>query len=160
MFVVNTQQCFAYTPQAKFPAHNLNFHWRWRGDGIISRLDFKIFSTLQSLLKSDCHHLPFIKYSESCVSEKIKFIWHLPDIYINLNAVFEIIEAYDCQLIWFPKMYTLYTNHNNNYNLCLHHVQIVQWPCDILPTLHLIKGYKRLQEHWPYILTKWQTDCT
>ena len=24
------QQCFAFTPQAKFPAHNLNFHWRWR----------------------------------------------------------------------------------------------------------------------------------
>ena len=29
-FVDNTQQCFAFTPQAKFPAHNLNFHWKWR----------------------------------------------------------------------------------------------------------------------------------
>ena len=29
-FVYNTQQCFAFTPQANFPAHNLNFHWRWR----------------------------------------------------------------------------------------------------------------------------------
>ena len=28
-FVDNTQQCFAFTPQANFPAHNLNFHWRW-----------------------------------------------------------------------------------------------------------------------------------
>ena len=29
-FVDNTQQCFAFTPQANFPVHNLNFHWRWR----------------------------------------------------------------------------------------------------------------------------------
>ena len=29
-FVDNAQQCFAFTPQANFPAHNLNFHWRWR----------------------------------------------------------------------------------------------------------------------------------
>ena len=25
-FVNNAQQCFAFTPQANFPAHNLNFH--------------------------------------------------------------------------------------------------------------------------------------
>jgi hypothetical protein len=25
-FVDSAQQCFAFTPQAKFPAHNLNFH--------------------------------------------------------------------------------------------------------------------------------------
>ena len=25
MFVDNAQQCFAFTPQANFPAHNLNF---------------------------------------------------------------------------------------------------------------------------------------
>ena len=30
MFVDIIQQCFAFTPQANFPAHNLNFHWRWR----------------------------------------------------------------------------------------------------------------------------------
>ena len=29
-FVDNTQQCFAFMPQVNFPAHNLNFHWRWR----------------------------------------------------------------------------------------------------------------------------------
>ena len=29
-FVENTQQCFAFTPQGNFTAHNLNFHWRWR----------------------------------------------------------------------------------------------------------------------------------
>ena len=29
-FVDNVQQCFVFTPQANFPAHNLNFHWRWR----------------------------------------------------------------------------------------------------------------------------------
>ena len=25
-----THQCFALLPQLNFPAHNLNFHWRWR----------------------------------------------------------------------------------------------------------------------------------
>ena len=30
-FVYNTQQCFAFTPQTNFPAHNLNFHSRWGG---------------------------------------------------------------------------------------------------------------------------------
>jgi hypothetical protein len=29
-FVDNGHQCFAFTRQANFPAHNLNFHWRWR----------------------------------------------------------------------------------------------------------------------------------
>ena len=28
-FIDNAHQCFAFTPQANFPAHNLNFHWRW-----------------------------------------------------------------------------------------------------------------------------------
>ena len=29
-FVDYAQHCFAFTPQANFLAHNLNFHWRWR----------------------------------------------------------------------------------------------------------------------------------
>ena len=29
-FVNITQQCFALLPQGNFPAHDLNFHWRWR----------------------------------------------------------------------------------------------------------------------------------
>ena len=29
-FVDNAQQCFAFTPQTNFSAHNLNFHKRWR----------------------------------------------------------------------------------------------------------------------------------
>ena len=28
-FVDKAQQCFAFAPQANFPGHNLNFHWRW-----------------------------------------------------------------------------------------------------------------------------------
>ena len=28
-FVDNAQQRFVFTPQANFPVHNLNFHWRW-----------------------------------------------------------------------------------------------------------------------------------
>ena len=27
-FVDNAQQCFAFTPQANFPANNMNFHGR------------------------------------------------------------------------------------------------------------------------------------
>ena len=42
-FVDNAQQCFAFTPHANFPAHNLNFT---EGDEIESWLPFKIFSTL------------------------------------------------------------------------------------------------------------------
>ena len=38
-FVDNARQFFAFTPQAKFPALNLNFYWRWR-------LPFKKISTL------------------------------------------------------------------------------------------------------------------
>ena len=29
-FVDNSQQCFAFICQANFPAHNLNYHRRWR----------------------------------------------------------------------------------------------------------------------------------
>ena len=29
-FVDNSQQCFAFPPQANFPAYNLNFYWMWR----------------------------------------------------------------------------------------------------------------------------------
>ena len=29
-FVDNAQQCYAFTPQANFSTHNLNFHWNWR----------------------------------------------------------------------------------------------------------------------------------
>ena len=42
-FVDNAQQCFAFTRQANFPTHYLNFYWRW-WDRI--QATFKIFSTL------------------------------------------------------------------------------------------------------------------
>ena len=48
MFVDNAQQCFAFTPQAKFPAHSWIFI-ECEGDGIESRLPFKIFSTLKEI---------------------------------------------------------------------------------------------------------------
>ena len=34
MFVDNAQQCFAFTPQANFPTHNLNFHCEGETDQI------------------------------------------------------------------------------------------------------------------------------
>ena len=38
-FIDNAQQYFAFTPQANFPAHYLNFHWRLRWwDWIFSTL--------------------------------------------------------------------------------------------------------------------------
>ena len=42
-FVVNAQQCFAFTPHANFPAHDLN---EGEGDEIEFRLPFKNFCTL------------------------------------------------------------------------------------------------------------------
>ena len=42
---ITAQQCFAFTPQGNFPAHNLIFQLG-EGDEIVSRLPFKIFSTL------------------------------------------------------------------------------------------------------------------
>ena len=54
MFFNKTQQCFAFKPQTKFPAYNLNFT-ESEGDEIKSRLPFKIFSTLPlSALKIGC----------------------------------------------------------------------------------------------------------
>ena len=44
-FFDNAQKCFAFTPQANFPAHNLNFHWRWRWWDQI-QATFETFSTL------------------------------------------------------------------------------------------------------------------
>ena len=46
-FVDRAQQCLAFTPQANFPRHDLNFEGE--GDGIKSRLPFKKFSTLNKV---------------------------------------------------------------------------------------------------------------
>ena len=47
-FCFKAQQCFAFTPWANFPTHNLNFYWRWR-------LPLKIFSTLIKISSLDCY---------------------------------------------------------------------------------------------------------
>jgi len=47
-FFDNAQQCFVFTPQAHFPPIILIFT---EGDGIESRLPFKIFSTLIANVK-------------------------------------------------------------------------------------------------------------
>ena len=33
--------CFAFTPQANFPAHDLNFHWMWRYFPLYEIVDLK-----------------------------------------------------------------------------------------------------------------------
>ena len=43
-FVDNAQQCFAFTPQANFPAHNLKFSLKVMGLNPLSRQPFEIFS--------------------------------------------------------------------------------------------------------------------
>ena len=50
-FVDSAQQCFVFTPQANFPSHNLNFHWRWweRIQTIFLNLFF--FTSCQTSLK-------------------------------------------------------------------------------------------------------------
>ena len=45
-FVDITQQCFALLPEVNFPANNL----KGKGDGIESRLPFKIFSTINQCI--------------------------------------------------------------------------------------------------------------
>ena len=52
-FADNAKQCFALTPQANFPNNNLNFT-EGEGDGIKSRILFKIFSTLSKSVWSYC----------------------------------------------------------------------------------------------------------
>ena len=44
--LLSTPSNVAFTPQANFPAHILNFHWRWRWWDQI-QAPFKIFSTLE-----------------------------------------------------------------------------------------------------------------
>ena len=77
----NAQQCFAYTAKANFPAHILNFNWRW-WNRIESRLPFKIFSTLIDMRKlwSDTYELP-----SSLKSNDIIFIFSL-----SINAILEL----------------------------------------------------------------------
>ena len=56
-FVDNAQQCFAFTPPAKFPAHNLNFHWRWRWWDQIQATFYNLFYfTLSD--ESTMYHCP------------------------------------------------------------------------------------------------------
>ena len=50
MFDDNAQQCFAFTTQANFHTHNLNFT-EGEGDEIKSRIPFQIFSTLKDRKK-------------------------------------------------------------------------------------------------------------
>ena len=42
-FVDITKQGFASTLQVNFPAHNLNFHWRWRWSDWIQAIFLNIF---------------------------------------------------------------------------------------------------------------------
>jgi hypothetical protein len=65
-FVDNAQQCFTFTPQTNFPAHNLNFHLRWLG----SRLPFKIFSTLRNQ-RTDFLTFPYRKRKVALKSDQL-----------------------------------------------------------------------------------------
>jgi hypothetical protein len=65
-FVDNDQQCFAFLPQANFPAHNLNFQGEGDGDEIKSRLSFIIFSTLRSIGVSNFNSLQLANIMKQC----------------------------------------------------------------------------------------------
>ena len=56
-FCFQSQQCFAFTPQANFFAHNLNFHWRWWN---WLQVPFKIFSTLINYLVARAVFLSYL----------------------------------------------------------------------------------------------------
>ena len=53
-------QCFTFTPQANFPAQNLNFHLRWRWWDQI-QATFKIFSTYNPKTCSFKNNLALIR---------------------------------------------------------------------------------------------------
>ena len=52
-FVDNAQQYSALTPQPNFRTHNLIFFSEGEGDGIKTRLPFRIFSTLYDYNKNN-----------------------------------------------------------------------------------------------------------
>ena len=51
MFVDSAQQCFAFTPQANFPAHNLNLHKRWWDQIKATFQNVFYFNTLEQIEK-------------------------------------------------------------------------------------------------------------
>ena len=59
-FVANAQQFFAFTSQANFPIHNLNFHWRWRWWD-----PFKIFFTLLKIWRGNSPRPP--RFCRLCI---------------------------------------------------------------------------------------------
>ena len=59
-FVDISQQCFALLPQVTFPAHNLNFHWRWRWWDRIQAIIWNLFYFNWFLT-----HLEIVAFSKS-----------------------------------------------------------------------------------------------
>ena len=51
-FVDNPRQCFTFTPQANFSAHNLHFHWRWKWWDWIQAIFLNLFYFMKKLQKS------------------------------------------------------------------------------------------------------------
>ena len=77
LFVVNkllNAKCFAFTPQANFPAHNLNFHWRWMWLGPMQATFLNIFYSKYECIFGEeslaiCSRLVFGK------TKQISFEW-------------------------------------------------------------------------------------
>ena len=65
------QQCFAFTPQANFTAHNLNFHWRLRWWDQIQAISLNIF------------------YFTTKVSDNQNYKWHFINKLASLCSTFE-----------------------------------------------------------------------
>ena len=65
-----SQQCFAFTPQANFPAHNLNFHSRLRWWDQIQTIFWNVF---------------YFKYQHSFSLSKLHFYSFYEKKYVNIN---------------------------------------------------------------------------
>ena len=64
VFLENDYQCFAFIPQANFPTHNLNFHWRWwdQIQAILNLFYFNIEAGMNCFISST-----FIKFVRSLI---------------------------------------------------------------------------------------------
>ena len=97
-FVDNAQQCFAFTPQANFPAHYLNFHWRWcdwiqatflNPSTLIDIFWWKTSKNMVFWIDVDVHLFFFRLFFPPCKNSQISL--HESLIFKSLNNIIEVM---------------------------------------------------------------------
>ena len=88
-FVENAQQCFAFTPQANFPAHNLNSHTRWRWWDRIQAIFLNLFYFTVLYFFSVTLAFPF---KSKCTSYTVNFLSSSFPLYFHFSCLFLLEE--------------------------------------------------------------------